>query len=676
MPFWRRYYRSRWRPRYRRLYWRRTRNPFQRRRRRRYRTYRVRRKKLKKLRLTQWQPQYIKRLKIHGYYPVILGTRERVANNLNCYLESTAPHYVPGGGCFSINNFSLMTLYLEHFNLRNWWTTGNDNMPLIRYLGCTINCYREENIDYLFYYNRQWPMTAKLLTYQSTQPMAMLLNKHTVKIACKKNTRNKKPYKKIHIKPPPQMQNKWYFQYDIATQPLLQTMTTACSFDRTFLNSQSVSSTIGFVTLDTNTFLNHHFERTTSPYSPRPNTILFKIKNGAETISKVTAGELILLGEVEDLTDGIEFQHIPNTDLLTPPTIPSANDFQKKIYTARMRHQYWGNVFKSSTFYRDERMIETNLSWDDIIKKLTTSTTQLPPGFTFKTTKWAEIRYNPFSDRGKDNIAYLLKIKTGLHATDWGPPTDKDVIARDLPLHTLLWGFLDYERKCAEYRDIDTTTLLVIQCPYVQPKTFKFLVPLDYSFLDGTSPYRPIGEITPTDRQNWHPKVAFQVQVVNEICLCGPGTVKLPEKTSCEAHISYNFYFKVGGQPPPMSNLTKPDEQPKYPIPNNLINTPSLQSPAIPFTQLLWNFDERRSQLTKKATKRITDYQIPETSLMSLTETSLSCPTETIKAQETSETSSSEEEETPIQEQLNKQRRRQKLLRNRINLLLKQLANM
>nr|UGV39286.1 MAG: ORF1 [TTV-like mini virus] len=678
MPFWRRYYRNRWRPRYRRFYWRRTRNPFQRRRRRRYRTYRVRRKKLKTIRLKQWQPPYVKRLKIHGYYPVIMGTRERVANNLNCYLESTAPHYVPGGGCFSINNFSFMSLYLEHFNLRNWWTVGNDNMPLIRYLGCTVNCYREENIDYLFYYNRQWPMTAKLITYQSTQPMAMLLNKHTVKIACKKNTRNKKPYKKIHIKPPAQMENKWYFQYDLATTPLLQTMTTACSFDRTFLNSKAVSSTIGFYTLDTNTFLNHQFQRTTSPYTPRPNTILFKVKNGQYDITKIQAQELIILGEVEDLNDGTEIGHLPDSDLLTPPTtlISSPTEFQKKFYTARMQHKWWGNVFKSSTFYGEERMIETNKNWDTIIKELTNPSSTLNTGYTWKTTKWAEVRYNPFSDKGKGNMAYLLKINSGLHSTEWGPPTDKDVITQDLPLHTLLWGFLDYQRKCAEYRDIDTTCILVIQCPYIIPKTFKFLVPLDKDFMEGTSPYRPQYEITPTDRQNWHPKVAFQVQTVNDICLCGPATVKLPEQTSCEAHISYNFYFKVGGQPAPMSNLTKPDEQPKYPIPNNLINTPSLQSPTIPFTQLLWNFDERRSELTKKATKRITDYQIPETSLISPTETSLSVPSEAFKAQETSETSSSEEEETPIQEQLNKQRRRQKLLRNRINILLKQLANM
>ncbi|AXQ66413.1 MAG: hypothetical protein [Anelloviridae sp.] len=674
MPFWRRYYNYGWRPR-RRIYRRRLGRTFQRRRWRRKRRYRrVRKRKLKLLPLKQWQPQYIKRLTIVGLYPMIMGTRERIANNLNCYLESKAPHYVPGGGCFSICNFSLMTLYQEHLEIRNWWTTSNDNYPLLRYLGCTMYLYREENLDYLFYYNRQPPMNASLTTYQSTQPTAMLLNKHTVKVQCKKTSKSKKPYKRIYIKPPTQLQNKWYFSYDIANTPLLQTMTTATSFDRMFLNSSSISNTIGFTTLDTNGFLNHQFQRTTSPYTARPGTTIFKTKNGVQDIQKIPIGELILLGEVEDLQDGTQLKLVPKS-YDTVPGIATPTDFQKKFYTAKMKAQHWGNVFKSSTFYGDERMIESNKTIDQLIQQFTQENQPIGTGFTEKTTKWAEIRYNPFADKGKGNMAYLLKIDSGLHSTDWSPPTDKDVIATDLPLHTLLWGYLDYQRRCKEYRDIDTTCILVIQCKYVQPNNFKFLVPLDSDFLDGTSPYRPQGEITPSDRQHWHPKVSFQVQSINNICLSGPGTVKLPPQISCEAHVKYKFRFKLGGQPAPMSVLTKPDEQPKYPIPNNLLQTPSLQSPTMPFTQLLWNFDERRQQITKKAAERITEYQPTETTFLSITDPGSLCPTYK-EAEKAQETTSSEEEETPIETQLIHQRRKQRKLRHRINDLLNRITHL
>ncbi|AXQ66427.1 MAG: hypothetical protein [Anelloviridae sp.] len=605
---------------------------------------------------------------------MFMATSDRLSNILNCYLETTTPHYMHGGGGFSISNFSLMTLYLEHLQVRNWWTVSNQNMPLIRFTGCTIYLYKMAEYDYLFYYNTQPPMTATLTTYQSTHPAAMLLNKHTRKITCKRYNKKKKPYTKLKIKPPAQFLNKWYFQYDIANTPLLQTMCTACSFDRMFLNSTSVSSTIGFVSLDTRGFLNHQYTPLgTSGYIPKPNTLLFGVNNGATEISKITYNELIYMGCTTDLQDGTPIQHISTTDYKGPSTY---TDFQKKLFNAKTKHENWGNPFKQSRFTGDQRLIETNKTWDDILK-ITNGTQTLNEGWVEKTHKTFECRYNPFADKGSGNILYLLKINTGLHSTDWGPPTDKDVVTQDLPLWLLTWGYLDFQRNCKEYRDIDTTCICVIQSPYIFPKTEKFYVPLDYDFLEGRSPYRPEGNIIPSDEYNWHPKVAFQTRSINSIATSGPATIKLPKDISCESHIRYRFYFKVGGQPPPMSILTNPTDQPKYPIPNNLISTPSLQSPATPIEQLLWSFDERRQTLTKTATQRITDYQPTESSLLQITDPSSYCPTSTLfKEKETSQTESSEEEDqTPIQEQLNKQRRKQKQLRQQIKLLLNRLIN-
>ncbi len=138
-----------------------------------------------------------KKLKVVGIQPLLMTTSARVANNFTCYAESVAPHLYPGGGGFSIMNFTLNGLYEDHLTLKNWWTVSNDNMPLIRYLGCKIQLYRQAHNDYLFLYNNSYPMTATSLTYTSTHPNAMLLHKHTRIIACKHNNRNKKPYKKF-----------------------------------------------------------------------------------------------------------------------------------------------------------------------------------------------------------------------------------------------------------------------------------------------------------------------------------------------------------------------------------------------------------------------------------------------------------------------------------------------
>lgn len=564
-----------------------------------------------------------------------------------------------------------MTLYKEHLSLKNWWTTSNENYPLIRYTGCKITLYRNAESDFLFYYRTEQPMTASLLTYQSTQPYAMLLNKHTIKIPCKKQNRNKKPYIKLHLKPPTQFSNKWYFSNEIANYSLLQTLATSCSLDRMYTSSTSISTTMGFISLDTNGFQNHYFtDWGTQGYYPKNNELLFAVTNGDFNVQKIKIEDLIYLGDCKNYNEGIEIKHI-NT---SGETIPSqySSQTQKKLYLAKTKSTNWGNPFKSSFFWGDQRVLTTNKTWDTILTEYT-SNKELGPGWTLKTTKTIQCRYNPYNDKGKGNMIYLLPINSVNHNMEWGPPTDKNVIANDLPLYTLLWGYLDYQRKCKEYNDIDTKCILVIRSPYITPNTLTFFVPLDQDFLEGQSPYRPQQNITPSDFYNWHPKVSFQVQSVNNICISGPAVTRLPKDVSVEAHMGYTFYFKVGGSPPPMSTLTKPDEQPQYPIPNNFLQQPSLQNPTIPIEQLLWCFDERRGYITKKAAQRIKDYKPTETSLLSITDSSSYTPTYN-QTQETSETSSSEEEEAPLQKKLDIERRKQKLLRKRINQLLNRLT--
>lgn len=156
----------------------------------------------------------------------------------------------------------------------------------------------------------------------------------------------------------------------------------------------------------------------------------------------------------------------------------------------------------------------------------------------------------------------------------------------------------------------------------------------------------------------------------------GPGVIKLPEGTSAEAHMKYVFYFKIGGSPPPMATLTDPQQQPKYITPDNMLQTPSLQSPGTPIEYYLYNFDERRGQITKKAIQRMQKHQETETALFPITETPFTCPIPSTKEIQTSDSSEEEEKETSLEEQLLLQRKQQKQLRKRINLLLNRLATL
>nr|UGV38313.1 MAG: ORF1 [TTV-like mini virus] len=668
MPYYRRRYRGYYPRRWRYRFWR-PRKTLYRRRWRRRRRVRFQ-KKMPSIRLKMYQPPSIKRLKVKGTYPLFYCTHDRLTNNMNMWLDSIAPRYIPSGGGFSISAFSLRTLYNEHLRLNNWWTHTNDNYPLIRFTGCTLKLYSSLNVDYVFSYQNYYPMRASELMFHSTHPAVQLLNNRKRVMICKQgNNKNRKPYRKIKIRPPAQMQNKWYFQRDIVDVPLVLTTATAASLDRMLLHSFAPSTTIGFTSLNTTFFKNHNFMQETTAYRPQDNIHLFAVENGATEINKIKFGDIIYLANTMTFQKGIRInqQQAEATD----------ND-QTKISKYFQTRTSWGNPFHADYLSGDKRMIITNLSIENIKTKYTNLTDMLNKNnttdFQFKEEpNLIECRYNPIPDTGTENEIYLLKITEKTNIYDWNPHVPPQVIAKNLPLWTLAWGYLDWQKKLAEFQEIDTKCILVILSHQINPKTLPYYVPLDSTFLNNTSPYRPQYDITPADRANWHPKVLFQLKSINNIGASGPATAKLPKDISCEAHMSYTFHFKLGGSPAPMSTLTNPGEQPKYPTPDNLLRTTSLQNPALPFEHLLYHFDERRGQITDKAAKRLQKYAKTEKTILPITGSTTELPAP-YKSPQTSETSTSEEEKTP-EEQLQQQLLEQKLLRKRIQQLLKKMSN-
>nr|UGV37453.1 MAG: ORF1 [TTV-like mini virus] len=661
MPYYTRRPRYRWR---RRRWFRpgRPRKTFFKRRWRRHRRVRFR-KKAKSIRIRQYQPASIRKLKVVGSYPLFLTTHDRLSNIMNMWLDSIAPRYIPSAGGFSISAFSLETLYKEHLRLNNWWTHSNDNYPLIKYQGCTIKLWKSINVDYLFSYQNNYPMRASELMYHSTHPQVMLLNNRKKTILCKQHNKSGKLYKKIFIPPPSQMMNKWYFQKDIATIPLVLTIASACSLDRMFLHANSPSTTIGFTSLNTDSFRDHHFTNYGNiGYKPQDNQQLFILQNGAYDIKDIKFGDLTYLGNTDAKQKGI---------LIRQTQGESTNSEADKITKYFQNKENWGNPFIPPYIQGDKRMIITNLTIDQIKEQYKSFDTKLDnTKWTFKSTpNTLECRYNPIPDTGIGNKIYLLKINRVENQYSWQPPQEENILSQNLPLWLLTWGYIDWQKKLAQYQQIDTTTVLVIQSKFIEPKDLTFYVPLDYKFLEGTSPFRPQYEVTPADTQNWHPKVLFQLVSVNNIAASGPTTAKLPKDISAEAHMFYKFHFKLGGNPPPMSGLTDPDDQPKFPTPDNMLRTTSLQSPTLPFEHLLYHFDERRGQITENAAKRIKKDSQTEKLIIPFTERSTTDLPAPYKTPQTTDSSDTEEEKTP-EELLKQQLQQQRLLRKRIEQLI------
>lgn len=580
----------------------------------------------------------------------------RINNEWTQYMNSFTNDRAEGGGGWSQIKFSLESLYEQQQLLRNKWTQSNVLMPLCRYTGCKLKLYRNYDVDYICHYSICTPMLDTVYQHTNAQPNNMLLYRKKILVPCKKNNPRAKPYVKKRIRPPETFQNKWYFQKDLNKQPLLLLTTTATDFNRFYLNPIAKSNNITLTFLNTSLFGNPNFEnypQGTNPWQIKRDYYLYATINGEDD---PLGSSLIFLGQTKAYTLG--------------KPLSQFNDWQT-YSRVENQHENFGNPFHA------DYMTHTRKTY---IGK--TSPMSLFANANYKTQKASKLgialntqpfythaRYTPERDKGDTNKIYLLKTSTTTYS--WDPPGNKNVEYDGFPLWCLLWGWIDWQIKLGEYSKILENTMLVIQTKETY-KEFSPIVLLDKTFIDGYSPYQQESEYrTPEDSISWHPKVKHQQIEIDNICKTGPGTIKT-NKTSIEAHLNYSFYFKWGGCPNDLENITDPADQPKYPTPNNQLQKLEITDPGTDPKHTLWPCDIRRHMLTAKAAKRIKTISTPEK--ITFTGTTLQLPP-TKKMETQDQTSSEEETETNQEQQLKQLRHRNKHLRQQLCQLISQIPN-
>lgn len=586
---------------------------------------------------------------------MFIANKERVSNNLIQYLDSTAPHLFPGGGGFSIMQFTLQALFKQYVKATNWWTKSNCNLPLIRYFGCSLKLYRTEYFDYNVLIHTCYPLKATDELYMSTQPGIMGLTKRCIHVPCKQNSQNKKPFKKIWVNPPTQMSNGWHFQKDLANFPLLILTASCTSFDRYYSASNSASTTIGFDSLNTKIFQNHDWQDPPSTgYKPTATQYIWGTANGAQDPMQEKLENLIYLGGTGRLEKGTPLKDKEDNYATTPGL--------------------WGNFFhpdyltRTSATYFTSKTVQEVTQYYKSHKTYTVTQTNF---FQIKQEPYiVHCRYNPFNDKSVNNKIYV--VSNHADHTTWQPPHDKpDVQRTNLPIWLETWGYLDWIRKAQLVSQPDINYITVIQSDYIQsnPK-LPFYVPVDTNMTDSppSSPY--IGQLSASDELHFYLKITFQIKTINLIASTGPGVIKLRDNQTAEAKMQYRFKFKLGGCPAPMEKLCNPSDQAKYPIPNFKQNSTSLQSPGTAIQTYLWDFDERRGLITEKAAKRIKKDYDSEKTFMPITGSTMDLPTPHQSLQDSDETTSEEEEETSFQ--LLRLRHKQHKLRQRILKLISQ----
>nr|UGV35362.1 MAG: ORF1 [TTV-like mini virus]UGV36744.1 MAG: ORF1 [TTV-like mini virus]UGV37081.1 MAG: ORF1 [TTV-like mini virus]UGV37169.1 MAG: ORF1 [TTV-like mini virus]UGV37522.1 MAG: ORF1 [TTV-like mini virus] len=616
-------------------------------------------KKLKYLYVKEYQPKKIRNCKITGNICLFQCGPNRISNEWTQYMNSYTHELAEGGGGWSLIKFSLESLYEQFELLRNKWSASNILLPLVRYRGCKLTMYRLPDIDYIVHYNTCLPMLDTVYQHTNAQPNnIMFYSKKIVIPSYKTNPQKKRHYITKRIRPPQQFQNKWYFQQDLNKQPLLLLTTTPIDLNRYYLNPLSYNNTISITHLNLGLFGNPNFQNLTqgtNPWQIKQNYYFY----GTTTGNKDPLGsQIIFLGQTKSNTLGK----------------PMHTDWQTYGNPNKI-HENFGNPF-------NEHYI--NGEYYTFISQ--TSPIQLMARGNWQTSKASELnlalntqpfflksRYTPNRDKGDTNTIYLLKTSNITYS--WEPTDNEKVKYTGFPLWSLLWGWIDWQIKLAEYSNILKNTILCIKTKETYPE-HNIIVPIDVEFLDGYSPYQEQHKThTIEDYTSWHPSVKHQQIEIDNICKTGPGTIKT-SKFSIESHLKYSFYFKWGGCPNDLENIEDPAKQDKYTTPNNQLQTIEIQDPMSDPKQQIWPSDIRRHMLTKRAAKRIMSVSTPE----KITVTGSKLQASPSKSQTTWETTSQEtspqkETETDPQQQLKRIKLHNKHLKQQLRQLISQCPN-
>nr|UGV33910.1 MAG: ORF1 [TTV-like mini virus]UGV38111.1 MAG: ORF1 [TTV-like mini virus] len=656
--------RRRYYPR-RRLYRRwRTRRSL-RRRKRYYTTVRKRRfkRKLKKLILKQWQPKTIHSCHIKGIMPLIVCAPGRESFNYAQYMNSLTPRLWPGGGGWSIMQFTLASLWEQRELDRNLWTKSNVALPLFRFCGAKCTFYRQQKVDYIVHWRTCYPMTDTDQEHIMAQPSNAYLLRHRLVVPSKQTQPKGKNYIKKRIPMPSELLNKWFFQRDLCNTPYFLLTTTACNLDRWFLNPFSYSDSITLYSLNTKNFTNRNFQfqGTEQYYYPRDGYYLYACPH-AESPAQITKQGLIYLGQ------SMKYQAGQGSNNPTAQTIIDKNN---------MGNPWWHEYLNGDKVVFVSNKKPTEVMTDQFeSKKAEWFTIQTIPTLV-------ECRYTPSRDTGLGNRAWFKKNTR--QEKDWDPPEDKNLIIEGYPLWMLLWGWYDWQKKLKIMQQIEYNYILVIVSDFFDEKLPGYVF-LDKTFKQGADPYYRGDEeaqyLSQSNINHYYPKFLWQQESTNTICTTGPGVVKLKSE-SIEVKMKYDFYFKWGGCPSKIENITDPCSQPKYVVPNNGLQTVQIQNPATDPKTMLYEWDTRRDFLTPKAAKRLRKDSETETLCISPTGESLSCPPiqqktsyQQILQEIQDSTSESEEEETPLQERIQHQQRQHRKLRQHIKQLLLRLQQL
>lgn len=532
----------------------------------------------------------------------------------------------PGGGLYTVMIHSLASLWEDFEHLNNIWTQSNAGLPLCRYMGVDLYFYQSVFNDYCVEIEHCLPMVDTKYTHADIAPNRMMLKKNTIKVPSLETKRKRKPYKKVRVPPPAQLQNKWYFQQDLCNIPLVMIKATACDFRYPFGKSDWQSNNITIKCLNPALFHRRDWGQpsTTTGYFPKPSLYLYAPKGSITHPTK--KDDVIYLGNT--------LENKPGKDANTT--------------FADWGNPFWHHYLDGSIPIYTAQNPPSQLPNETTFTELTT-----PMILTF--------RYNPDRDTGKNNQIYLLE---NYHGDYWEPPGNPNLILSGFPLFDIIFGYLDWQEKVHEVQNIDEHQIFTIKSDWMNEKCTAY-IPLNESFLQGFGPYNTN---PPSDFHNshWHPKVAFQKEIMNTIALTGPACPRPPYNNYSQAKFRYKFKFKWGGCPKQLEKPYDPCSQPRWNIPSNINEGLQIQNPNTNPQTEIQEFDWRRDYVKQKTIERIKQYTPTDETLQIFTDSRSNAPILRQTSPESSDSEETQKKEKTLQEQISELQQYQRKLKHRL----------
>nr|UHM27018.1 MAG: ORF1 [Torque teno midi virus] len=562
--------RRRYQPRRRRPYKRR--RPYRparrrRRRRRHQRKYKVR-KKRKQITIKQWQPESINKCKIKGLCLLVLGADGRQSRCYTINKYETVPPKTPAGGGFGIEQYSLNHLYNEYKSRNNIWTASNKYKDLCRYTGCKFTVYRHQTQDFIVQYDIQPPFTQTKYTNMLAHPYMLLQQKHHKIIYSKLTKTNGRLSRTLKIKPPKNSQNKWFFQKEYSSQPLVVITAAALNLNYSYLQCCNENLQLNIKYLNISMYQWGNWGNAASAYKPFLTAFQKKTFYCKDATGKSYTFEL----DATDYPKSVSY----TTGYFAPPLLKAAAIYSDQQYSTLLQ-------------------------------------AYIPVNYCI---------YNPALDTGVGNKIFLHSITSEAYRI----PQDEGLYIYNVPLWLGLFGFLDWLKQHIKESSWDFYCLaLQSKALLVAPQhgASETIIPLDNSFIQGNIYFNqpPL----PTNKTRWYPTLRMQLQTINDIVETGPYIPKLTnEKLSTwELKGRYTFYFKWGGPQVTDPTVNDPAKQGFTTNTSTLKETIQVCNPEKQKTeQIIHEWDLRRGFIKQSAIKRMCDNLSTSTDLSKTPESS------------------------------------------------------